>query len=532
MKSIFDDNIKGPIQRTPVQDYELRYDDSAVVSLMLSALVMAFASEANLASDNKRIIWEPKGRKEQLESGQQVNIFNAVELSLRFMGNHQYLTLLPTLRIEGIDGSEVETSTVQAIRFRELGTQYNSQFNDAVNRWRELLFTRGGKQKEIEFPPNSGSGFKFRIRRSPIFAEIGRPGHGTSLNLDSVPLPLRRHKGFEISEPPLIFGRSSGSGFSSDTHPLRGILSNRPYDFSLTQSGLDQSVRLGVICPAQEEQRFFEYLLLATHSHRVRSHPEYILDFPGFQQAFGLPLNIPSPSMPEWVSCPEPTSPTAEMGAPELGQLLINAVKQLRATAAPDVIVIYIPGRWGTYRGFRNESERFDLHDFVKAFCVQKGIATQFLEEKTLRELDQCRVFWWLSLALYVKSMRTPWVLKSLDEEAAFVGIGFSVDPTKQRGRHVVLGCSHIYSATGEGLQYRLTQIEQPIWFGRNPFMSEDDARRLGETIRQLFFDSRSKLPHRVVLHKQTPFRKEEREGLAQGLAGVKEIEYARSRDG
>ena len=64
---------------------------------------------------------------------------------------------------------------------------------------------------------------------------------------------------------------------------------------------------------------------------------------------------------------------------------------------------------------------------------------------------------------------------------------GFSVDPTAEHGKHVVLGCSHIYSGKGEGLQYRLTKIENPIMRRGNPFMSRDDARRTGETIRQLF---------------------------------------------
>ena len=55
--------------------------------------------------------------------------------------------------------------------------------------------------------------------------------------------------------------------------------------------------------------------------------------------------------------------------------------------------------------------------------------------------------------------------------------------------------------------------------------MSKDDARRTGETIRQLFFDARFKLPDRVVLHKRTPFDKDEREGLAEGLQGVRSID-------
>jgi argonaute-like protein implicated in RNA metabolism and viral defense len=187
--------------------------------------------------------------------------------------------------------------------------------------------------------------------------------------------------------------------------------------------------------------------------------------------------------------------------------------------------MILYPVRWRDYRGYRTDAERFDVHDFVKAFCVQRGIATQFLDEETFADDYQCRVWWWLSLALYVKAMRTPWVLNSLAEDTAFVGLGFSIDPAAEKGKHVVLGCSHIYSGKGEGLQYRLSKIENPVFYGKNPFMSKDDARRTGETIRQLFFDARFKLPDRVVLHKRAHFTKDEREGLADGLSGVKHID-------
>jgi hypothetical protein len=121
--------------------------------------------------------------------------------------------------------------------------------------------------------------------------------------------------------------------------------------------------------------------------------------------------------------------------------------------------------------------------------------------------------------------MRTPWVLDSLAENTAFAGLGFSIDRSAELGRHVVLGCSHIYSARGEGLQYRLSKVENPIIRRGNAFMSKDDARRTGETIRQLFYDARLKLPDRVVLHKRTPFTRDEREGLADGLSGVRYIE-------
>jgi argonaute-like protein implicated in RNA metabolism and viral defense len=87
------------------------------------------------------------------------------------------------------------------------------------------------------------------------------------------------------------------------------------------------------------------------------------------------------------------------------------------------------------------------------------------------------------------------------------------------------MGCSHIYSSRGEGLQYRLSQVENPVFYGKNPFLSRDDARRVGEQIRELFFESRSSIPKRVVIHKRTRFTKDEQIGLKEGLSGVAEIE-------
>ncbi len=55
--------------------------------------------------------------------------------------------------------------------------------------------------------------------------------------------------------------------------------------------------------------------------------------------------------------------------------------------------------------------------------------------------------------------------------------------------------------------------------------MSVDDARRTGETIRQLFFDAKMRLPTRVVVHKRTPFTNAEQRGLLQGLEGVPNVE-------
>lgn len=60
----------------------------------------------------------------------------------------------------------------------------------------------------------------------------------------------------------------------------------------------------------------------------------------------------------------------------------------------------------------------------------------------------------------------------------------------------------------------------------KNPFMSENEAYKLGLNIKELFYKSFSDLPKRVVIHKRTPFRQEEIKGLVDSLssAGIKDI--------
>ena len=92
----------------------------------------------------------------------------------------------------------------------------------------------------------------------------------------------------------------------------------------------------------------------------------------------------------------------------------------------------------------------------------------------------------------------------------------------------MVVGCSHIYSSDGRGMKYKLSKI-QDYSFDRkkNPYLSEEEAYRIGLNIKELFYKSFSELPKRVVIHKRTPFRKEEVKGLVESLssAGVKNIE-------
>jgi hypothetical protein len=210
----------------------------------------------------------------------------------------------------------------------------------------------------------------------------------------------------------------------------------------------------------------------------------------------------------------------------ELGNTITRKLDQLSAMAV-DVVLIYIPKEYEPFTGFTEGNINFDLHDYIKAYAAQKNIATQFVREKTLESDMYCQIMWALSLAIYVKSSRVPWVVSGIQQDTAFAGIGYSVNCAPS-GTNIIVGCSHIYSADGQGMKYKLSKIDD-VTFDRkkNPFLSEDEAYRFGLNIKELFYKSFTELPKRVVIHKRTPFRKEEIKGFIESLAtaDVRDIE-------
>ena len=134
---------------------------------------------------------------------------------------------------------------------------------------------------------------------------------------------------------------------------------------------------------------------------------------------------------------------------------------------------------------------------------------------------------WALSLAIYVKAGRTPWTISGIQPDTAFAGIGYSV-LSGASGNNTVIGCSHIYTYDGLGMKYKLSKLQDvTIDKKQNPYLSEHEAYRLGLNIKELFYKSFSDMPKRVVIHKRTPFRKDEISGLVGSLstAGIQDIE-------
>lgn len=517
----FTGNLASDVKRVPLNDEDLRYEDGAANNLMRRATALALAAKARMPCDHESLIWDPNSSSKHQMERQEWVAYSAIVLQVKTVSGALALVLKPTLFVTDTKGNQAPRVVTNVIKVKVLGYQHNAEFNKALEFWRKKLLPE--RETTVRFP-DVDEGVKFSVTNRPFFAKI-TDERTTSTQLDDKYSRLASQVGLQIAEPRLSFLPKSGRGSALDTHPIRGLMQNRPFDALLTDAGIATSIRAALIVPTRDGRRVREYLVKLQESVTpTQMDEDYLPAFPGFSSAFKCGLEVTQPGGKGYVGLNEPTDETTA-SARELGARITAAVSSLKASANPSVIFIFIPARWKALRAYDAEGEKFDLHDFVKASAIPQGVATQFLEEDTIMHPQQCRVRWWLSLATYAKAMRSPWALDSLDKDSAYVGVGYSQRHRPGEVGNIILGCSHLYSPNGLGLQFRLSKIENPIMIRKNPFMSFDDARHLGEGIRELFFEANLRLPKRVVIHKQTQFLKEEREGLQAGLAGVDCVE-------
>jgi len=525
IKKAFGDNLVEPISRIPISERDLRYEDTVVVHLLIKALTISVANKIDLDNDKKRMIWEKKSYKKDKIENEYYFSHKAVILSLRQTGREHYLILKPSIKVKNNSGEFAPKHIEKNVKLNVFGYQHNKIFNQEIEHWRNLLFST---EPIFNYPSEENPLFKFRINKVPVFAEVGLSNEGRAYATKPSFQRHIKHKGILLKEPRLVFSNKAANKIAYDTHPIRGMILNQPYDYPLTHQNIIQNnIRVGIVSPKMEAYDLKNYLFEIYRNHRpIHTQLDYLLDFPGFENAYGSHIEIPQTGSDRWSYCPDiDNSLNEKKGLHELARRIIQSINAINAASASNILIIYIPTRWNKWTRYETEDESFDLHDYIKAYCIQRGISSQFLQQKTINDSNKCRVWWWLSLALYTKSMRTPWILDSMSSDTAFVGLGFSIDRKAQKRNQVVLGCSHLYNAQGEGLQFKLSKIENPIFRQENPFMSRDDASRVGEMIRQMFFESKSKLPNRVVIHKLSPFLEVEKEGLHEGLNGVKNIE-------
>lgn len=493
---------------------------------LLLKTVTAIIGTVNSLPYSKDKVWDTTQKINRCVGGRTIIGYKGVRFALFFDTKYSYITATPTFMYD----SSISLSHEEKKQFADSFTaevnsgKPNLNVYEYIDKWINRLFGRNGIQ--ATFPPNSATNFVFNIR--PNSAILGAStGSQYQIRLPQTISEKRIvFRGAECRDTDLVFFNPAQNRMATDFHPMRGLINNAPFDHSLNNNVLRSSISLGVICPSEHNQKFHSFLSQLNSRQSVIKNIEYVIPYAGFFEAYNTNLNIPTSNTNAWLDVTVPQSRNVNDAAVQLGKSLCQNLDRLSASSV-DVALIYIPKEYEPLTGYVDEKENFDLHDYVKAYAAQKNIATQFVREKTIESDLNCQIMWALSLAIYVKSSRIPWVVSGINNDTAFAGIGYSLNRTGSNS-NVVVGCSHIYSADGQGMKYKLSKIDDCTFDRKNnPYLSEDEAYRLGLNIKELFYRSFSEMPKRVVIHKRTPFRRDEIKGLVTSLSsvGIKDID-------
>lgn len=319
----------------------------------------------------------------------------------------------------------------------------------------------------------------------------------------------------KAKEPIIYFHHQDESRQS--IHPINGLKILGPLEESFGENSTTSKITLAIITPDIGFERVKTHLESLLNPVSPTTEKEYLKEYPGFDQVYKKHLVIPNSIQNEFV-VPINSQEVRQYSAIQFYELIKSKIDKLSVRSIEiDCVIIYIPDAWKIFRELKNEQTFFDLHDSLKLYGVKKGLRLQFIEDKSIKYKDQAKIKWWLSLGIYVKSNGTPWKVKTDNTETAFVGLGYAV---RQNARNkVVLGSSQIFDGSGNGLRFLLQPIEKPIYFGKNPFMSKDDAFRLVSNIRNTYHKIDPIIGLRkLVLHKTTHYTRDEIEGICNAL--------------
>jgi len=520
----FSGRIKGEIIRVPISTFDIK-NVSTFQTLFLEATLLGISKAKNLNTERKFKLWVQNPRPGVTGISPDINVYEALELSLFFDNRYVYLTFKPTLHLQS--EKEISKEVRQAVSKPYLEVLFNGKYDEKLESWYKLIFTQD--HLIFDFPVNSASGLKFSITKSTAYSNIKvLDDNFKAYQPKDFNPKLLLHKGIQFMEPQLTFINANSDRPFRDFHPMRGLTNHRPYDFFYNGKVFSSDIKLGVVCPTAYSEKLYSFLCGLNDKFDADKNIDYLLPYPGFYPVYNLPIDIPKYGGDKWLSSNFlHSADSIKTNAINLVRELTAKIESLASNYPTLSIVIFIPEEWQSYRHFEEDGEVFDLHDYIKAFAAQRNIATQLIEESTLTDNLKCQIYWWLSLSFYVKSLRTPWVLSNLDVNTAYAGIGYSVK-RRCNETEIVLGCSHIYDSLGQGLKYKLSRVEDFVLDKKsNPYLSYDEAFKFGISIRELFMQSMNTLPQRVVIHKRTPFKETEINGIIDSLskAGVKKVD-------
>lgn len=195
--------------------------------------------------------------------------------------------------------------------------------------------------------------------------------------------------------------------------------------------------------------------------------------------------------------------------------------------APPDIVFIILPGEvsrryWSVQSTRRGVITARNLRAGIKARAMQLHLRTQLLDEETIASSLETHsgdlehpadLAWNLFVGLYFKSGGFPWTPVGLPDGTCHLGITFYRPHDEVAALRTSV--AQAFAENGEAFVLRGNRF---TWQGKWPHLPAEEASRLAQDVVARYTTAMGRPPRRVVVHKQSRFFEQEREGLAEAL--------------
>ena len=499
LNGAFCDKVKSGIYSENVPNNLIRRNNSFYIG-MLYQLIECDLKKRGYTSYRRNKYYNPNSFT--MDKGYQV--FDAFEVSLSYLYPKLYLNLTPTVHILKADGKELERFNYQLEVNKHISKIYNKNYSDKLHQLEKSL--RSGKL--ISFS-NDEFSLSFVL---PAASSGGNKRKTEWIELES----------YRYEEPVMLFAETGDD--NSSVHQLRGLTEYGPIDSTSNGSScISQSVRLAVVSPEEYIDKILTHLHGLNQTQTPNGNDKYLINYEGFEKIYRKALIVPDKGNNDLCKTYKKSVFNNKSAKDFLDFLKrgINLYADLNTEF--DVLIIFIPKEFSRFRESTSVSKDFNLHDAIKLYATERNVRVQFIEEKSVISNYKCKVMWGLSTSLYAKSQGTLWRPKEIVDGTAYVGISYA--QSKEKG--ICIGCSQLFDSTGTGIRMILKKINSPKFCGKNnPYMNKDEARNMMLSLREQYYHCCpvSNLK-RIVVHKTTPFMKDEIIGITQAFEGIPDIE-------
>jgi hypothetical protein len=368
-----------------------------------------------------------------------------------------------------------------------------------------------------------------------------------------------------LPEPVLDFGQSR-TGLARAADPQKGLEQFGPYSTRLGGKWHPAATTVVPVASSADWDAVVAGLGRLSEFQRIEDPTSAArIDYPGYQSAFRSRLAVaarhdPAAQVLDAADLDAALAlPSAADGYRRVLSVLDRSLGRLDALPESTVLAIYLsraivdrfrrftpdfrpvpegdPGRTpgGPTRVLLEEVERpetestlfHDLRRSIKVMCMRRSIACQILTDNFLAEdpdVPWAGKLWNVGASLLCKAGGIPWRVVT-DENVAYCGIRFGV--TKDRvGQSILVGLAQVFNAAGELVALRAGRaLKGRSRSERGYYMSQDQSRTLLSDAIADYQEVTGRLPDRIVIHKSSPYKPEEIQGLEEAAAGVRELD-------